>query len=486
MAKNKNDDKGNAAENAARYHTTPEDKIKAKKWFKRARELGDKRQFDYAIEYYASGLEFWPDAVEDACKPLHGCAVARRQTGGKKPGFKDTLKRSMNDKDPKKAFVNALWLFGHEPENVAYAEGLTKCAARLRAEDTCQWAAGIFQKSLESNQKASSKQFLSLTTLLEELGDRAVERNETEFAVACFEQGVTLLSVWRNRFPNDHALEAAIKNLSTKSTITRGKYKKGESFIDSVRDKDAQKELHDEKLSMQDEDQLDTLITSAEKAHLDNPQDAGCLRRLIDLLCRSEQEDLEKRAIGHLVAQYKRTEDYGWKQSADDIRMKQLVRRVRKARKAGDADAARDAHVASLKFDLAVFKERVQRFPTDTRAKYEYGLRLFKASRFDDAIPLFQAARSNPKHRADCSLHLGRCFFHKKYHSQAISTLQGELEVYTIPDDDRAKGLMYWLARAFEDHGDLEKARETYGKILELDYNYRDVRDRLDGLPAGS
>ncbi len=483
MAKNKKDDTGTPAELATRYVTTAEDKGKAKKWFTRARELGDKRQFDYAIEYYASGLEFWPDAVEEACKPLHGCAVARKQTGGKKPGFKDTLTRSMTDKDAKKAFVNALWLFGHEPDNVAYAEGLTKCAARLRAEDTCQWAAGIFQKSLEANSKTTSKQFQSLTTLLEELGDRAVERDETDFAVACFEQGVTLLSVWRTRFPNDHALEAAIKNLSTKLTITRGKYRKGDSFVDSIKDKDAQKDLHDEKLSVQTEVQLDSLIAAAEKTHNDDPDNAGHLRRLIDLLCRPEQEDLEKRAIGFVVAQYQRTQDYGWKQYGDDIRMKQLARRTRKARKAGDNEAAQAAQIASLKFDLAVFKERTHRFPTDNRIKYEYGLRLFLAGRFDDAIPLLQAARSDPKNRAECALHLGRCFFHKKYYSQAISTLQAEIEVYPIPDDDKAKGLTYWLARAFEDNGDAEKAKETYGKILEMDYNYKDVRDRLDGLP---
>ena len=50
-----------------------------------ARELGDKRQFDYAIEYYVNGLEFWPDAVDEACKALHGCGgakTARREEAG--------------------------------------------------------------------------------------------------------------------------------------------------------------------------------------------------------------------------------------------------------------------------------------------------------------------------------------------------------------------------------------------------------------------
>ena len=111
MAKKANSDD---ADSTASLVTTPEDQSKAKKWFARARELGDKRQFDYAIEYYVNGLEFWPDAVEEACKPLHGCAVARKQTGGKKPGLKDTMRRSQSDKDAKKAFLNTAWLFGRE------------------------------------------------------------------------------------------------------------------------------------------------------------------------------------------------------------------------------------------------------------------------------------------------------------------------------------------------------------------------------------
>ncbi|HEX9701361.1 MAG TPA: hypothetical protein VGA19_00820, partial [Rhodospirillales bacterium] len=77
-----------AADLNARLAASKEDQAKAERWFARARELGDKRQFDYAVEYYVNGLEYWPDAVEEACKALHGCAVARKQTGGKKPGFK--------------------------------------------------------------------------------------------------------------------------------------------------------------------------------------------------------------------------------------------------------------------------------------------------------------------------------------------------------------------------------------------------------------
>jgi hypothetical protein len=45
----------------------------------------------------------------------------------------------------------------------------------------------------------------------------------------------------------------------------------------------------------------------------------------------------------------------------------------------------------------------------------------------------------------------------------------------------------YWLGRAQEANGDQDAARRTYGNLLQMDYNFRDVRARLDNLqpPAG-
>ncbi len=466
-----------------RYIATLDDKAKAKKWFDRARELGDKRQFDYAVEYYVNGMEFWPDAVEEACKPLHGCAVARKQFGGKKPGFKDTLKRSMTDKVPKQAFINSLWLFGHEPDNLNYIEGVLKSACRLHAEEAAKWAAGVFFKAIESSPKPTGKQYQSLISSLEELGDRAVERGETAFAVSAFESAVEALNAWRRRNTKDNT-DLLLRDLSTKLTITKGKYRDGDSFRESIADQEGQRDLHDKQTAMQSEERFAQLIAKAQKDYDDAPDDQRTLNALVELLTRREEEEFETRAIGVLVNQFKRTGEYRHKQAADDVRMKQLARRVRTASKSGDEEAIRAAQIASLKYDLAVYKERVERYPTDNRIKFEYGVRLFRAGRYDDAIPIFQMARSDPRNRSACSMYLGRCFYKKSYYTQAIAALQEELSTYQLTDDDLAKSMLYWLARSQEAAGDLSAARETYGKILQIDYNYLDVRAKLDQLPA--
>jgi tetratricopeptide (TPR) repeat protein len=225
------------------------------------------------------------------------------------------------------------------------------------------------------------------------------------------------------------------------------------------------------------------LIAKAQRAHAENPADERALRELVDLLCRPEKEEGENRAIGILMEQFERAGEYRCKRMADDIRMKQLVRRARLAAKAGDDEALKEAQVASLRLDLSVFKERVQRYPTDNRIKFEYAVRLFRAGRFDDAIPLFQTARTDPKNRTACALYLGRCFFRKEYYSQAVTTLQAGLASHEFSDDELAKSMLYWLGRSEEAAGQHAAARETYGKILEMDYNYKDVRAKIDALP---
>jgi tetratricopeptide (TPR) repeat protein len=474
------------AAQSARLVTSPEDRAKALKWFERGRELGDKRQFDYAVEYYVNGLEFWPDAVEEACKPLHGCAVARKQMGGKKPGLKDTMKRSLSDKDPRRAFLNAMWLFGHDPDNLGYMEAIVRNAGRLRAENAAFWAAGVYLRALDANPKSGAKQYIQFVQQIDELGDRAAARGESAFGLSVYQIGVDALNSSRRRFPADRAVEEALRDLSTKLTILKGKYKDGDSYQGSVVDAEAQRALHDQQRSFQVDERLDELIAKAQQEYEQNPDEAARVRNLVDLLCRREREEDELRAIRILVNEYKRTDNYRWKHLADDIRMKQLGRKARELTQQADENALKEHQITQLRFELSVYKERAERYPTDNRIKFELGTRYFRAGKFDEAIPIFQSARTDPKNRAACGLYLGRCFFRKGYQVEAISTLEEAVSQYEIPDDDLMKTMLYWLGRAQAAAGRIADARTTFGRLLQLEYNYKDVRARLDELPAVS
>lgn len=179
---------------------------------------------------------------------------------------------------------------------------------------------------------------------------------------------------------------------------------------------------------------------------------------------------------------FDRLGDYRWKQNADDVRMKRVGRKVRVAAKSGDAEAVKQARVAQLRLELGIYQERTENYPTDLRLKFELGVRQFNAGQFDDAIPMLQSARADAKNRAACGMYLGRCFFRKNYQEQAISAFQDAITMHGQSEDDLGKAMNYWLGRAYEAGGDAVAAKKTYGDILQADYNYRDVRARLDGL----
>jgi tetratricopeptide (TPR) repeat protein len=467
-------------------HVTPEaDKAKARKWFTRAKQLFDQRNYDYAIKCYVDGLEFWPEAIEDAHQPLRVTALARRQAGGKKPGIMDTVKYSMTGKDSIRAMLNAEWLWAHDQANISYVEGILRNADKARCEEVVMWIGPIYREALEAEKKTNPKKFALLKDIYEGLGDRAQTRNETALAVEAYERAVEALGVQKHLTPKDLSLDNLMRDLSTKLTILKGQYQTADSFKESMIHADQQKEVHDRERMVQSDDRVDQLIAVAEKDLEKNPGVAGKVMTLVDLLCRRDYEPDERRAIAVLLEQYTTSQDYRYKLRADDIRMRQLARRVRAAREAGEREQLKAARIKQLQFEIGVHKERAEKYPTDLRIKYEYGLRLFSGRMYDEAIPNFQAARGEPKVRVPSLLHLGRCFYEKGYHAEAIATLEEGRSQYEVSDDATAKDLLYWLGRAQSDAGQTEAALKTFGTLLQVDYNYRDVRGRIQGLREG-
>lgn len=484
MAKKKKTEVEEQADPGALYETSAEDVAKAKKWFTRAKELGEKRNFEHAIEYYISGLEFQPDAVEEGLKPLHGCAVARKSTGGKKPGLRDTMSRSMNDKDPKTAYVNSLWLFGKDPDNAQYIEGVVKNGGKLRVDEAVKWAARVMLKNLESNAKSGTKPIQTLANEMEAMAERAEARGDVAFGVEALEIGCDAYRLLTRRNPKDQAAEKAMRSMSTRLTILKGKYSTdGGSFRDSVQDSETQRDEYDKERSITSDERMGELVAKAEASYREDPSDQN-LKEVVNLLIKRENDAEETKAVELLTEKFEDGGEYRWKMLADDIRMKQLGRAARRATKAGDIEDAKKKAVEKLKFELGVFKERTERYPTDLRMKFELAVRMFQAGQFDEAIPLFQAARNDPKNKSACAMYLGRCFFRKNYFTQAIPTLRDALEAHPFRDDDVAKEMFYWLGRSQEAAEKTQDADSTYGELLQLDYNYRDVRERLDKLHA--
>ncbi len=470
-------DKNETAEAWAPPEFTEGELAKAKQCFVRGQELASKKNYDYAIQMYISGLEHWPEAVEEGHMPCRAAALFR---GKAKVGFGDQMKYKTSGKDARKAMLNAEVLLAKDPQNIGYMEALFKNAAKAGYHKTVMWIGEIFMDAVVKEAKTNLGRLQTLREVYEEVAEREQEINPN-VAIMALERAVEALRILHQIKPGDLEISTDHRDVAGKLTILRGKYSSAESFTDSVRDTDTQRELHDKDRMVTSDDRLGEMIDMAKRRYKENPTHKPTINELVTLLVRREEEKYENTAIKVLQKAYEETKDYDHKRRADEVRIKQLRR---KERQETDRDAKLEATKTLLRFELGVYKERAEKYPTDMRVRYLYGMTLFKAGRYDDAIPVLQEARSDPKTRVQCSIYLGRSFYRKGYHSQAADTFLDAIKSHEIPDDDLGKEAHYWLARSQEAEEHIDEALKTYGQIIQWDYNFRDVRKRIDDLRA--
>ncbi len=469
---------------------TEADRQRARLWFKKAADSREKQSLDYAIECYITGLGYWPEAVEEGHMPLRSVAIQRAQAGGKKPGMMDGLKKSMTVKDARQAMLNAEHLLSMDPTNGGYAEGVLRNAVRAGYLEVAKWVAPLVFESLRKDKKPNKGRFKTFRDLMVEAAGQADANTYPGMETWFLEQAVQSLEYLIARMPTDEELKNEQRDLAGKLTISRGKYEEAGDFRESLRDAEKQKLLHDSERVRQSEDTLEALIAAARREWEAAPDNPGRIMAYVNALRKDESKPHEDEAIRVLMQAYERSRTYAFKVQADDIRLQQLARVARalitQANESGSEEDRQQARLAALEHrqtTIDVYRERVAEYPTDLRLKYHLGRALFEAGEYDEAIPLLQAGQADPKHRNRCQYLIGRAFLEKNNPAQAAEVLRETLAGYELTDEF-SKELMYWLGRAYEAAGDVDNAKNAYGRLLRIDYNYMngDARKRLDGL----
>jgi len=468
------------------------DKARARQWFRKAADCRERREYDYAIECYITGLGFWPEAVEEGHMPLSSLALQRTQAGGRKPGMIETIKKPTTGKDARQAMLNAEYLWAKDPSNAAYLDSILKNAARAGLLDTLRWIAPKVMESLRRDAKPNLSRFKTFRAALVEAAERADAAGDALRATFFYEQAVASVEYLTARNPGDAALRDEQRDLAGKLAIVKGKYAEAESFHESLRDAEAQKLLHDAERIQQGEQTHEQLLAAVRRDYEQNPTTPAKINAYVEVLTKRERKEEEDEAIRVLNAAWQATRNYSFRVRADDLRLRQLRRQVsalrEQARASGSEEDRQQLRLAEMELnqtELKVFRDRVEKYPTDLRAKYRLGEALFKAGNYDEAIPVLQAGQADPRSRSKAQLLIGRSFLEKGVPGQAAEVLKEALEAHEIQDDDVGKELMYWLGRAYEGQGAADAARAAYGRLLRTDYNYRDARRRLEALGAG-
>jgi len=448
---------------------------RAWRFFDRAREVAKTNNFDYAIDLYMEGLRQSPDEVMEGHGKLRELALVRQVRGGRKPSMMDKIK-FMRGKVPLERMLNAERLFAKDPDNLQYAEAILTAALAGDYKKTAQWIADLLFQANTAAEKPSLQMYVLLKDSYEAIGqlDRAVVASQ--FAVRLK--------------PNDKPLADEHQRLSAELTVAKGKYDQQGDFRESVKDRESQEKLQSQESVVKTEAYTVSAVEDARKALAEAPGVPRNILRLADALSDMENEKAEDEAIALLENAYKTRSDFSFKQRADQIRMKQLRRRMREAQAVIEArpdDAQARAKLSELSaqlngLELEYYRLCAQNYPTDLQFKYEYGLRLLANKRCDEAIPFFQEAQRDPRNKIAAMDKVGLCFFLKGWLTDAVDIFTQAMESYELKDDDVAKELRYNLARVYEEQGESAKALEIYRKIAQLDFAYKDVGKRVDNL----
>ena len=448
---------------------------KAGVFFERARQVAQTDNFDYAVDMYLEGLRCAPDALEQGHIKLHELALLRQTKGGKKPTMAERIK-CLRGRTPLEQMINAEYLFAKDPDHLPYAEVILKATVAGDYRKTASWIADLIFQANNALTRPSLHTYLLLKESYEALGllDRAV--------VAC-QFALTVK-------PDDKELADEHQRLSAELTVSKGKYDHEGDFTKAIKDRRIQEKLQSQDSVVKTMHWRLTAIEDVRKAMADEPNLPQNILNLAYALSDLEEDAAENEAIELLEDAYKNSSDFNFRQQAGRIRIKQIRRRIREAQDAlaaaGDDEKARSrleqlqAQLADIELEHCRFC--AENYPTDLRYKYEYAVCLLDAKQYDKAIPIFQEAQRDPRHKIAAMNKVGLCFLVKGWFADAIDVLAGAIDSYELKEDDTAKDLRYNLGRAYQASGDTEKALQAYRKLAQLDFAYKDVSKRVDEL----
>ena len=448
---------------------------KAQVFFDRAQQALGRSNFDYAIEMYLEGLRYDPDALERGHLRLHDLALLRQSKDGKKPSMVERMKR-LRGKNALEQMLNAEYLFAKDPDHLPYAEAMLKAAVAGGYKKTVAWIADFVFQANNAAKRPSANTYMLLKDSYKKIGqyDKAI--------VAC-----QLASKLK---PEDADLADEFKNLTAELTMARGRYDQEGDFRQSIKDRETQEKLQSQKAVIKTEDYKMSAVEEARKEYDQDPNLPKNIFNLADALADLQDDKGEKESVELLEKAYKSKSDFSFKQRAGQIQLKRLRRKIRKAKSIVEANPGNSEAKTRLSqwnarlnsVELEHYRLCVENYPTDLQAKYEFGTRLIRNKKYDEAIPLFQESQKDPRHKISSMDKIGLCFFLKGWYADAIDIFSQAIDSYEIKDDGIAKELRYNLARSYEQKGDTDKALDIYRKIAQLDFGYRDVRQRVDKL----
>lgn len=294
--------------------------------------------------------------------------------------------------------------------------------------------------------------------------------------------------------PNDQTPNRRITDLHTKKVTHRGGYDDAQSTKEVRAQPKSAYEQYSPASGRQDDSVAPGESAEADLQHAirKDPNNKQLYQKLADLYRREDR--LDEAMVQFQKAVELSGGDPAVREQLEDTEIQRMRKEVdlasEKLKATPDDDALKQQVGAMkgefLKREIQVLQSRVERNPKDLQKKFDLAQRLMKFKKWDQAIPLLQAASANNKLEPEARVMLGECFLSDN--KKPLAARQFETAVKLVNVHDQADLFLkchYVLGRLAEEKGDVETAISHYTDVLSLEYNYRDTKTRMEKLQGG-
>jgi len=362
------------------------------------------------------------------------------------------------------------------PWDIATLLAMSDVCGELGA-DECQlfylrWALDTSPRDVTVNRQAA--------TILQRMG-------QFDQAIACWHRV-------EQAKPKDEEAMQAISRLSVEKTIHEGGYdpallregntaeQNSKSTVASHSKKARQSSTNEEFDSGQTP--IERLQTAIER----DPTNTELYLQLSDLLVHADRFEEAERVLRQGL-DASGGGDFQFRERIEDVQIRRVRHQLVQAEQQyeGDPTEANRQLVYHLQKhlnqeELEAYANRADRDPQNLRHKYELGIRLKRAGKPKEAIPILQAVRSDPKRSAQVLLELGECFQKIEQYKLALNHYEQALEACAEPDSETRRLALYRAGVLATGLRELDRAEHHLTELAGLDFSYRDVAERLDKI----
>ncbi|MHC5067165.1 MAG: tetratricopeptide repeat protein [Planctomycetota bacterium] len=435
----------------------------------RTKQATDRRNYDLALEIAGECQEIDPANI-DNYKLLLDAAKRRAKEGGKK-GM--GLRLSFG-KDPHKLLSGAIKAVGKDPsiKNLLSAgdaamkahqggsRGLIDVAILLYEEGK---ATGMYNKDLLWN--------LAQAYYAAFGGDKN-KGEELDKAIA------VMVELCRND-PEHGEAARALKNWEAKrSMVTRVKAGGADDYRTQIADTGTANKAEVLGRVIRTVEDAREVLAYVEGDLKERPDDKDLWVKKGDVHKRINEFD-EAAAAYHKAAEVD-PHDFVVVMRLGDIAIAKQTAEVKRLQAAGQDVKA--AHAQLVELEIAEFRKRAERQPTEMSHRFNLGVRLFNCGDIDGAAGELQHAVKDPRFRRKGHSYLGHCFAKKGLLDLAQKQFTDCLSLIEDDVSDEYKEVLYNRARVCEASGATDQAIEDLTRVVEMDLGYKDAANRLSQL----